>query len=153
MEGSDEEKDSSVDNTDEEEEEEEEEQQQDTHPHTTTPTPASPPLDPSSLQLTASLGLVLALLHTTGAFVAPYLPRMLSLLLSVCAMEGHLGRVGGEIRDGLPVMVPSRLLLPALVGHGRVVLEVCMVGVGGLVDVGGGVLLLGGGVLVGGVVG
>lgn len=67
----------------------------------------------------AGLAAVKALLDILGAFMSPHLTSILTLLLqaTVANPNSPVADAAAAVRQQLPASVPSRLLLPALLGH------------------------------------
>lgn len=75
--------------------------------------------DAVELELVALLSVISSLLHGLGAFIAPNLPQLLSLLfsspvLSTFASSSKLDQIAALIRNQLPQKVPPRLFLPPM---------------------------------------
>jgi U3 small nucleolar RNA-associated protein 10 len=71
----------------------------------------------AALELAAALTVLEALVSNLGAFMSPYLPRLLQLLLHrrvLTCTVADANAVAGRLRGALPVKVPARLLLQPL---------------------------------------
>jgi U3 small nucleolar RNA-associated protein 10 len=82
----------------------------------------------AALQLAGAVAALEALVTNLGAFMSPYLPRLLQLLLHrqvLCCTVADTNAVAGRLRGGLPVKVPSRLLLQPLLQQWEVALASC----------------------------
>ncbi|KAL4421861.1 hypothetical protein ABPG77_001343 [Micractinium sp. CCAP 211/92] len=78
------------------------------------------PGEGAALELGAALAAVAALVEHLGAFLAPHLPLLLGVLLHPAVLQGSAARCSesaASIRQQLAKGVPTRLLLPPLLGH------------------------------------
>lgn len=83
----------------------------------------------ASLQLAGAVAALEALVTNLGAFVSPYLPRLLQLLLHRQVLRctvADANAVAGRLRGALPVKVPSRLLLQPLLQQWEPALAACV---------------------------
>jgi U3 small nucleolar RNA-associated protein 10 len=82
----------------------------------------------AALQLAGAVAALEALVTNLGAFMSPYLPRLLLLLLHRQVLRctvADANAVAGRLRGALPVKVPSRLLLQPLLQQWEVALASC----------------------------
>lgn len=97
----------------------------------------------AALELSSGLAAVDAMVRTLGAFVSPYLPRLLQSLLQpavlACKAAG-CSAFAAEIRAGLPAAIPARLLFQPLFGQWE---HAAAVAAAGSADVSSAVALLG----------
>jgi U3 small nucleolar RNA-associated protein 10 len=97
----------------------------------------------AALELSSGLAAVDAMVRTLGAFVSPYLPRLLQNLLQpavlACKAAG-CSAFAAEIRAGLPAAIPARLLLQPLFDQWE---HAAAVAAAGSADVSSAVALLG----------
>jgi U3 small nucleolar RNA-associated protein 10 len=87
----------------------------------------------AALELAAALTVLEALVSNLGAFMSPYLPRLLQLLLHLQVLSctvADANAVAGRLRGALPVKVPARLLLQPLLQQWDSAVAACAGGSG-----------------------
>lgn len=83
----------------------------------------------ASLQLAGAVAALEALVTNLGAFMSPYLPRLLQFLLHRQVLRctvADANAVAGRLRGALPIKVPSRLLLQPLLQQWEPALAACV---------------------------
>ena len=88
----------------------------------------------AALQVAGSMAALEALTASLGAFLSPYLPRMLGLLLApsvLATAAGGAAAAAGRVRAMLPTALPARLLLEPLYAAWDGALGACVPGGGG----------------------
>lgn len=77
------------------------------------------------MEIQAAMAAVRALVEKLGPFLSPYLGNILALLLhpSILQPEGTIA-TAADMRTRLSQCIPSRLLLPALLGHLQAAVQV-----------------------------
>lgn len=88
----------------------------------------------AALQLAGAVTAMEALVDNLGAFMSPYLPRLLQLLLHRQVLHcsvANANAVAGRLRSTLPVKVPSRLLLQPLLQQWDTAVAACAGGASG----------------------